>query len=219
VTTDDERIAYLAGDHDLPAPDPDPRADLDRLRDVLADEAVWVEPDPGLEDRVVAAIAAEQGALSPEPSQRHLEARRRRTRLIVVAAAAAAILVVAGIAVSRATGSSSPQRFAASLTATDLAPGASGTATLTRTDAGWRMVLHTTGLPRLDNGRYYQAWLKNAAGILVPTGTFNQGPTVALWAGVSPAEFSTVTVTEQLANGNPASSGMRVLVGQVKVAR
>jgi hypothetical protein len=217
VTTDDERIAYLAGDHDLPAPDPDQRADLDRLRDVLADEAVWVEPDPGLEDRVVAAIAAEQGALSPEPSQRRLEAPRRRIWLI--AAAAAAVLIVVGIAVSRATGGSSPQRFAAALTATDLAPGAGGTATLTRTDAGWRMVLHTTGLPRLDNGRYYQAWLKNAAGILVPAGTFNQGPTVTLWAGVSPTEFSTVTVTEQLANGNPASSGMRVLVGHVKVTR
>jgi hypothetical protein len=53
----------------------------------------------------------------------------------------------------------------------------------------------------------------------VPTGTFNQGPTVTLWAGVSPAEFPTVTVTEQLANGNPASSRMRVLVGQVKATR
>jgi hypothetical protein len=211
VSADDDRIGYLAGEGgELDAAE---RADLDALRALLADPAVWAEPDAGLEDKIVAAIAAERASASPAPTTRRRAASGRRPWLIV--AAAAAFLAVVGIAVSRATGGSSPQRLAASLTGTDLAPGASGSATLTHTDAGWRIVLHTRGLPRLDNGRYYQAWLKNAAGILVPTGTFNQGPTVALWAGVSPVEFPTVTVTEQLANGNPASSGMRVLVGQV----
>jgi hypothetical protein len=210
VSADDDRIGYLAGEGgELDAAE---RADLDALRALLAAPAVWAEPDPRLEDQVVAAITAERTSGSPTPTRRHRVAPWRRRWLIV---AAAAVLAVVGIAVSRGTGGGSPRRFAATLVGTDLAPGASGTATLTGTAAGWRIVLHTTGLPRLDNGRYYQAWLKNAAGVLVPTGTFNQGPTVTLWAGVSPAEFPTVTVTEQLATGNPASSGMRVLVGQV----
>ena len=34
--------------------------------------------------------------------------------------------------------------------------------------------INATGLPRRDNGAYYEAWLKNAAGVLVPIGTFNQ---------------------------------------------
>lgn len=57
-STDDDRIAYLAGDDDksLTAQE---RADLDELRAVLRSSAAWVEPDPGLEDRVVRAVAAE----------------------------------------------------------------------------------------------------------------------------------------------------------------
>jgi len=216
VSADDDRIGYLAGEGgEL---DSTERADLDALRALLADPAVWAEPDPGLEDQVVAAIAAERTSGSSSATHRRRGDRGRRP-WITVAAGAAAVLVVVGIAVSRATGGSSPQRFAATLTGTALAPSASGSATLTRTDAGWRIVLHTTGLPRLDNGSYYQAWLKNGAGILVSTGTFNQGPTVTLWAGVSPVEFPTVTVTEQLANGKPTPSDTRVLVGQVDERR
>ncbi len=52
---------------------------------------------------------------------------------------------------------------------------ATGRATLTKTPSGWRVELRATGLPRLDNGRFYEAWLKDAAGVLVPIGTFNDG--------------------------------------------
>jgi hypothetical protein len=62
-STDDDRIACLAGDDDksLTAQE---RADLDELRAVLRSSAAWVEPDPGLEDRVVAAVAAESATLA-----------------------------------------------------------------------------------------------------------------------------------------------------------
>ena len=83
----------------------------------------------------------------------------------------------------QATGNS-PTQFKAALAPTDLAPGASGSATLIKTTAGWRIELKVTGLPRRDHGRYYEAWLKNAARTLVPVGTFNEGPSVTLWAGV-----------------------------------
>ena len=52
------------------------------------------------------------------------------------------------------------------------------------------------------------------AGVLVPIGTFNEGRKVTLWAGVSPTDFSTLTVTREQADGDQASSGEKVLVGR-----
>ena len=73
-------------------------------------------------------------------------------------------------------------------------------------------------LPRLDRGRFYQAWLRNGAGVLVPIGSFNEGENVTLWAGVSPETFRTLTVTREQANGEQASSGQKVLVGTAQLS-
>ena len=62
-------------------------------------------------------------------------------------------------------------------------PEPTGEATLTKTSSGWRIELDATGLPRLEGGRFYQAWLRNAAGVLVPIGTFNEGEDVTLVGG------------------------------------
>ena len=67
--------------------------------------------------------------------------------------------------------------------------------------------------PPPSTGRFYEAWLKNDAGVLVPIGTFNEGRNVTLWAGVSPEDFTTLTVTREHADGDQASSGEKVLVG------
>ena len=113
-------------------------------------------------------------------------------------------------------GTGSPgQRFQAALAPTQLVPAARGEATLTKTSSGWRITLDATGLPRLDGGRFYEAWLRNPAGVLVPIGTFNQGPKVTLWAGVPPTTFTTLTVTRERADGDQRSSGEKVLVGTV----
>jgi hypothetical protein len=93
------------------------------------------------------------------------------------------------------------------------APAVTGSAELERTDSGWRIDLDAPGLPRLDGGRFYQAWLRDEAGTLVPIGTFNEGDDVVLWAGVSPREFPTLTVTIEASDGDQASSGQRVLAG------
>jgi hypothetical protein len=135
---------------------------------------------------------------------------------VIAAATAAAVAVVIGLALGVTGHTTSQSRFHAALAATTLAPGASGSATLTQTNAGWKVQLRVTGLSRLDNGRYYQAWLKDPTGRLVAIGTFNQGPAVTLWSGVTPQDFPTLTITEQVADGNPASSGRRVLVGPIK---
>src|SRR5207248_5838271 len=206
VTTDDDRADYLAGNTGLPL-DPDDQADLDVLRGLLAEPSVWARPNPSLEDSIVTAIAAEAStgrggsSISPaaEGNGRAPEKDRfwRSRGVYAAAAAAAAVVLAVAVSVGVASGGSHARRFSAALTGTGVVPRASGTATFTSTLSGWRIELRTTGLPRLDNGRYFEAWMKNGTGVLVAIGTFNQGPEVTLWSGVSPKEFPTITVTEQ----------------------
>jgi len=169
---------------------------------------------------VALARSAVNGVEAPAALRAHIEAQRpvRRVRvsrrLVLIGAPAIAALAV-GIGVVMFGSSSSTEHFHAALAATELVPGAKGEATLTKTASGWRIELDATGLPRLAGGRFYQAWLRNTGGVLVPIGTFNEGPKVMLWAGVSPKVFTTVTVTREQADGDQTSSGAKVLVGTV----
>ena len=180
---------------------PAERAEIERVNDVLADPAVWAEPPPYLQEAVVAAIAEEAGA-----------GRRHRFRL-AVAGIAAAVMLAVGIGVGLYLTRDQPVEFAASLSGTELSPDASGNVVLTKTPSGWDIRLHATGLPRREDGEFYQAWLKNDAGLLVPIGSFNDGRDVTLWSGVGPADFPTLTITQEVADGDQASSGLVVLMG------
>jgi len=159
---------------------------------------------------------------APAGLRARVETRRQARRVpgwrrpvLIGAAAAATVVVAVAVGLGVFGSSTSGERFHASLAATGLAPGASGNATLTKTSSGWRIELDATGLPRLDNGRFYEAWLKNPAGVLVPVGTFNEGRKVTLWAGVSPETFTSLSVTREDADGNQASSGRKVLVAKI----
>jgi anti-sigma-K factor RskA len=159
---------------------------------------------------------------APAGLRARVDARRQARRIpgwrrpvLIGAAAAATVVVAVAVGLGVFGSSTSGERFHASLAATGLAPGASGNATLTKTTSGWRIELDATGLPRLDNGRFYEAWLKNPAGVLVPVGTFNEGRKVTLWAGVSPKTFTSLSVTREEADGNQASSGRKVLVARI----
>jgi hypothetical protein len=138
----------------------------------------------------------------------------RRVLLAAAAAVAVVAAVTAGLVVFRSRPSG--EQFHVALGAPPAASGASGEATLTKTSSGWRIELDASGLPRLDGGRFYEAWLRNGAGVLVPIGTFNEASKVTLWAGVSPKDFPGLTVTREHANGDQASSGQKVLVGTAK---
>lgn len=187
-----------------------------------------VASSPELADRlaeqqraVALARSASQAVAAPASLRTRIERQRRTARapvphrafLLGAAATTAALAVAVGVAVF--SSGTSTERFHAVLAATNLAHGATGEATLTKTTSGWRIELDATGLPRLDTGRFYQAWLRNSTGVLVPIGTFNEGRNVTLWAGVSPQDFTTLTVTRERADGNQASSGEKVLVGTV----
>jgi anti-sigma-K factor RskA len=164
----------------------------------------------------------------PQPARTLKKPRRQRSWVMTIMerpAYAFGLLVVlvaliAGVTVLTRSGGGSPSpaplQFAMVVNGTSLAPGAHGSATLTKMSSGWQVELSASGLPHLSNGRYYQAWLKNSAGVLVPIGTFNDAVKVTLWSGVPVTQFRTLTVTRQQANGNPASSGQRVLIGTIK---
>jgi hypothetical protein len=182
---------------------PAERAELERVHDVLADPALWAEPAPDLQEAVVAAIAAEARA-----------GRRRRRIRFAVAGIAATVLLAVGVTFSLQANRADRVEFAASLTGTELAPDAAGEVTLTKTTSGWKVELRASGLPRRADGEFYEAWLKDDSGLLVPIGTFNDGRDVILWAGVGPNAFPTLTVTREIADGDQGSSGEIVLVGQ-----
>ena len=186
-----------------------------------------VAASPELADRLaeqqralVLAQSAVGGVDAPARLRARVEAQHRvrhgraPRRLVLIGASAAAVLAVA-VTLGVLSSGTSGKSYNAALASTALAPNAGGKVTLTRTPSGWRVELRATGLPRLDGGRFYQAWLRNAAGVLVPLGTFNDGRKVTLWAGVSPRDFPMVTVTREQGDGDQGSSGEKVLVATI----
>jgi anti-sigma-K factor RskA len=181
----------------------------------LADRLAEQERAVSLARSAAAEVQAPPALRARIEAQRRSRGRVRAPRGFVLAGAAAAAVLVVAIGITVLQSGSSSQRFQAALGPTKLLPAASGKATLTKTASGWRIQLAAQGLPRLDKGRFYEAWLRNPSGVLVPVGTFNDGRKVTLWAGVSPLDFSTLTVTRERADGDQGSSGEKVLVGPV----
>jgi anti-sigma-K factor RskA len=220
-----------AGDHEIPelaaladgSLAPERRAALEarvaassELADRLAEQerAVALARSAAAE---VEAPSALRARIDTQPRAHRVSMSRR---LVLSAGAAAAVAVVAlAIGLTVSDSGTSGERFQAALAPTELVPGASGEATLTKTSSGWRIELDATGLPRLEDGRFYEAWLRNPEGVLVPIGTFNESRQVTLWAGVSPKDFPMLTVTREQSDGDQASSGEKVLVGTANAGR
>ena len=186
--------------------------------EALACPATWAEPSAWLEDAIVHAVVNDEPAV---PSVTAIGDRRggvrrpRRVLLPAAAAAAAAIALVMG-SIAATSGGAAPA-FTAELTATGLVPGAHATADIARNDGGFRVVLDASGLALLPEGGFYEAWLRDPSGTLVPIGTFSSSDAqVTLWSGVSPASFASLTVTIERADNDQASSGRVVLRGDVE---
>lgn len=199
---------------------PDDLALLDEFEALLADPTMWAEPDPSLEDRVVAAITAE--AAGAATSTYHVASRPSRARrwLTVAGAATLGAAAAAIITVAVTRDSSSPADATIAMSGTDLAPGIAGEARLTTVSSGVKIELSVPGLPRRDGGEFYQVWLKNCDGTqLVPAGSFHELDDAVAWAGVSPDDFPLITVTKEVVappkDAAQGSSGEVVVAGSV----
>ncbi|HTK15566.1 MAG TPA: anti-sigma factor [Acidimicrobiia bacterium] len=215
----EQREALIASEA-AGALEPGDTGELALLADLLADESTWTEPSAGLEDAVVRAVADTVPlAAAPATGGRGAglgagRTRRRHSMLSAIAAAAAVAIVLGTFVETRRTTSVD---FTAQLSATGLAPRAHASADVTRNKAGFRIVLEARGLPPLPPGEYYQAWLKNARGTLVPIGTFSSSDgRVTLWSGVGPLDFPAISVSIESADNHQASSGRRVLTGELR---
>lgn len=178
------------------------------LADLLAEQ----------ERAVALARSAAAGVEAPLALRERIESRGRvrrapmRRGLVLAGVVVPAVLAIA-IGLRLVDSGTSAERFHAALAPTTLVPRAGGEVTFTKTASGWRIELDSTGLPRRQGALFYEAWLRSPAGVLVPIGTFNEGRKVTLWAGVSPEDYPSLTVTRERADGNQASSGEKVLVG------
>ena len=147
---------------------------------------------------------------APKHGQPERPRHGHRAGLTLALLGTAAAVILALMLVVRPSPDSDSEEFA--LASTDLAPGAEGTVEVTPEESGLRIELNATGLPRRDNGTFYQAWLRNDD-VSIPIGTFHNGKDVVLWAGVSLEDYPELTITQEEANDDQASSKLVVLSG------
>jgi hypothetical protein len=192
----------------------DERTWLDTVRTLLTDEAIWTDPPPELADAVVQSIERHPSVARPRTGR---APRARRTRNPVAGSLAAVAAVIAAVIIGgRLLGPADGPHL--TLAGTELAPAATGTATVRDTPSGVAITLRVNGLEPPPPGCYYQAWVAGPDGS-VPIGTFHvrdgDGEPIDLWSGVAMTEYPNLTVTVECTGGDPASSGRRVLAGRL----
>lgn len=181
---------------------------------LLADASTWVKPSPELGDRVVAAVHSESmlGDSDTMSATVSLHAAHRSPwiRPAMLGAAAAITFLFGGIVVLSALSSADTgtDAFSAGLTSTGLLPDVSGDIDITSFDSGLRIDLEAPGLPRRDDGKFYEGWVRTIDGDLFPVGTFHDGRDVTLWAGVGLERIELFTITlEEAAGPNDPGQG------------
>ncbi len=186
------------------------RDELGRLRQThaLLGELAANEPPPELKGRVLARARGETSARSGG-----------RWRLWVPAAAALLVAGILGVGIFVAlTGDSSSRGVP--LTATALAPGASGELRGEKVGQNLQVELEVEGLPQLGKHEYYEMWYATESGERISCGTFRvrpEGPTdVNLTAPALATSYPLIEVTREPDDGDPAASGKKVLVGDLR---
>ncbi len=193
---------------------PECRNELEIIRhthDLLRKEAATVPP-PELKDRVLAQATSETS-----------ERSRSRWRLLVPAAAALLVVAVLGVGLLLAFLDDSSAGLP--LTATALAPEASGVVRGEPAGENIRIELEVRGLPELGEDEYYEMWYyteEEDGGGRISCGAFRTAPegqaTVNLTTPLNAREYPEIEVTREPDDGDPASSGEAVLEGDLRDA-
>lgn len=188
------------------------RGELARVRQThnLLRELAAGEPPPELKTRVLARARDETSARSGG-----------RWKLWIPAAAALLVVAVLGIGLLRAI--TGDPFEAVPLTATTDAPQAGGEVR-GRVDGGnFRIELAVWGLPELREDEYYEMWYYADDGGRISCGTFRVDPegrtTVNLTAPASARTYPEIEITREPDDGDPGSSGVEVLEGNLRDAQ
>jgi len=193
---------------------PECRNELESIRrthEILRKEAATVPPLE-LKDRVLSQATGEIS-----------ERSRSRWRLLVPAAAALLVVAVLGVGLLWATLGDSSAGLP--LTATALAPGASGVVRGEPAGENIRIELEVRGLPELGEDEYYEMWYyteEEDGGGRISCGAFRTAPegqtTVNFPTPLNAREYPEIEVTREPDDGDPASSGEAVLEGDLRDA-
>ena len=193
---------------------PECRNELESIRhthELLRKEAATAPP-PELKDRVLAQATGEIS-----------ERSRSRWRLLVPAAAALLVVAVLGVGLLLAFLDDSSAGLP--LTATALAPGASGVVRGEPAGENIRIELEVRGLPELGEDEYYEMWYyteEEDGGGRISCGAFRTAPegqtTVNFTTPLNAREYPEIEVTREPDDGDPASSGEAVLEGDLRDA-
>ena len=164
-------------------------------------------PPPELKDWVLASVGSER---------RHTSGRRWRIWFPV----AAALLVVAILSFGVIRALTGPSD-ALALTATSAAPPqAGGELRGEQIGDNLKVELDAWGLPKPEDGGYYEMWYARADGGRISCGTFTAQPdgsaTVSMSAPVSAVAYPEIEVTQEPDDGDPGSSGNVVLKGSLR---
>jgi len=192
---------------------------LAALPDLLARAAPAITEPPGLRDRTLAAVAA--AATGPDARATRPERRRRSaTRLVTALAAVAALF--AGLLVATTVLQPAPAGATVVLVSPTGAR-AHGIAHV-RTIHGIRTVdMRLSDMPATDRASYYECWFVGAGDDLahpnrVSVGTFRVGTSgsvhIRMTTAADAARFPTMGVTLEPDDGNPARTGVKVLVSR-----
>jgi hypothetical protein len=203
-------------DDDVSPVEPDDR--LDALGVLLSRAELWEDPPEGVEDAVVAEIAAARGPTAHRGARRSSSggSGRRLGAIVATAAAVLALGILAGVLLTDG-GAGDDGGVVVALAGTELSPGASATAEIESTPLGVKILLDVQDLPGAPEGSYYEAWLRTPTDG-VSAGTFHMrggAGRIELWCGVDAPAYSTITVTLQEEGGGAASSGRVVLRGEL----
>jgi anti-sigma-K factor RskA len=183
-----------------------------RTHELLRKEAATVPP-PEVKGRVLVQARSEPPARSGV-----------RWRLLVSAAATLLVIAVLGVGLLWANLGDSSSGLP--LTATALAPGASGVVRGEPAGENIRIELEVQGLPELGEDEYYEMWYyaeeEEDGGGRISCGAFRTAPEgktiVNFTTPLNAREYPEIEVTREPDDGDPASSGEAVLEGNLRDA-
>jgi anti-sigma-K factor RskA len=184
------------------------RAELARARQThdLLRELAAGGPPPELKDRVLAQAGGE------------IPARSRGGWRFWVPAAALLVIAVLGAGILWTLTNDSPEGIPLAATAPTSEGG--GEISGEMEEGNLKIELVVWDLPALQKGEYYELWYAKEDGGRISCGTFRaqQGgqTTVNLTAPSNAVSYPEIEVTREPDDGDPGSSGQRVLVGDLR---